>query len=808
MQVSEQATIAPFVLVRLSGTAVSTLLQFRADGALSALEEADALTRRRDALAGRLSEELHALIPALPDEDRRVAIRLRRDIHNGRPPRPASAVLDRVVARIGPGFATWLELRERSAAAAAHYERTLESELAASYAALAKHSGDGALARALSVAAPEILAASARADAVHGGSKQGRRLARTLFNYLIRAAVKTSPLGWLSPVAVCTIGEGAPAGSGESGSYRAVASLPHPLYFRLLQRLWAREDVGCGVRFHPPARIGDGRVVRSSYFHTRTNGFFWREDVLTDAAEHAREVTVPGDGALGSAVLASLREGDPAAPWTRVARLTDAGLIRGESAWPAGAYDAHHAVAGLAPHGTPFAESLSAIGEDLRLLADSEPRERAAITRRLVRRAHDLDEATATATSPRIPELSVREDVVRAQPLPPLPEWVGEALSAYGRRLASVLVVLPQYAASLRFWQRHVAPEHDWLPLPAFLARYMATPGPHLLDNLDARLRAEPPVDVRPGPSTLLPAFAVLFQATTLEDGERVIVVNQIMDGVGSVAARFRALFEPELLTGPLDAWLAHLTPSGSRPLELTVATDWNPIQARSAGRARPLDLGGGMAPRSGFVSLEQLRIRLDQATGTLVVEDATGPVVPFYSGLVPRRMLKGVANILSTIASPWFCAAPEAGGTSAAMLRLDGVDGVVHRPRERLGPVVVRRAHWAVRAAELLAAIRRPTMAGTFAAYRSWAAEHGLPDQVFVRRGGVVPDLYAKGRKPLWLSASVPLSLSALLDSLTEEDILVMEEALPVAGRDSVMIDGLPRMTEYVAHLSWGADG
>ncbi|MFC4534583.1 lantibiotic dehydratase [Sphaerisporangium dianthi] len=815
MTYRESPAIAPFVLIRFSGYAATGPHRLHASRSVAALDELRKLRFQLEKLSDPLADALYELVPALPPEERRAAVSLRRDVHNGRFPRIAEDARDRIAARLAPdvrqALTRWLACLERSEATMTAYTKIFEAELAEAEVRLFEQAGTEEMVKALSLVSPEVTAAVLRGDPAHAGARMSRKLVRTLFNYLVRATVKTSPLGWFSPVAIGSIGGEGTEGSVDGGSYRAVATLPQPLYVRLLQRFSAHETAGRHLRFHPAVRLDGTRVLRAAYAHTRTNSFFWREDLLTDMTVHRRQAHAVSHDMSGPQVIAAVRRDDPGAVWSRVARLTDSGLLRLESAWAPGDYDAHHSMTALAESpevtdamGPEVADALRDIRQGLQQLSGVAPRLRAGLASRIRRQAVELDEATATATAPRVPDVAVREDVVRNESLPALPKWVEGALYGYGRRLSACMRVLPQYESTLEFWRQHIAPVHDSLALPAFLSLYMTTPGPHQRRNIDVRLSGRPVADIGMGPSTLRPAFAILFQLATLEDGEQVIVLNQLMDGVGGVTARFRKLLAPRLLEEPLQAWLDQLVPEGSRPLELTVASDWNPVQARCTGRAPALDVGGGLVPAGESVALDRLRIRLDELSGTLVVQDEHGPVVPFYSGLVPRRILNGPANVLSTIASPWYCSAPEAPGTASLLLDLEHRVGVAHMPRERIGSVITRRAHWLVDANELLAETKAPTPALTFAAYRDWARVHGLADELFVRRGTTNPDLFAKSRKPLWLSSAVPLSVSGLLDTLSPGEIVLMEEALPRAGQDSPVIDGRPRTAEYVAHMSW----
>jgi hypothetical protein len=120
--------------------------------------------------------------------------------------------------------------------------------------------------------------------------------------------------------------------------------------------------------------------------------------------------------------------------------------------------------------------------------------------------------------------------------------------------------------------------------------------------------------------------------------------------------------------------------------------------------------------------------------------------------------------------------------GTPAAPAR----DGVEHRPRLRLGPLVVSRRSWTVGVADLLARLGTTGGAEEFLAWHRWRHDHDVPARVFARvrpPRGAAPT--GRRPKPQLVDFGSALSLASLRAELTDPDAGVeLTEMLPDPGQ------------------------
>ncbi|MFF7498609.1 lantibiotic dehydratase [Streptomyces lavendulae] len=183
-----------------------------------------------------LSEVLHRAVgetdpdPGGPDAaGRRALLRLRRQIHNGRPPADPEGAL-RILAEFGgPGadaaverLGGWLRRADELAKLLAEGEALLAADLGRGRAALRDLLADERLRHGLLLASPVLegqLDAYARATA-DGSVPQGRarKAERSVLSYLFRTACKTSPFSTFTGVATGRFTEQeAPEGAGPQG---------------------------------------------------------------------------------------------------------------------------------------------------------------------------------------------------------------------------------------------------------------------------------------------------------------------------------------------------------------------------------------------------------------------------------------------------------------------------------------------------------------------------------------------------------------------------------------------------------------
>ncbi|MER7763461.1 lantibiotic dehydratase [Streptomyces sp. NPDC097619] len=151
-------------------------------------------------LRAPLTDDLH---DSRPEHDerfhRQVVLPLRRDLHNGRTPRPA------LLARLGdlpdrvPRLADWLELHAERARLLAALTAAAPAALDAERALLAAWCRSPAFHRAVALSGSELLGAVARAGRGDTG-RRARKAEPAVLRQALRAAAKTSPLTWYTAV--------------------------------------------------------------------------------------------------------------------------------------------------------------------------------------------------------------------------------------------------------------------------------------------------------------------------------------------------------------------------------------------------------------------------------------------------------------------------------------------------------------------------------------------------------------------------------------------------------------------------------
>ncbi len=203
-----QGEAAPYALVRLAALphpdGAAAAAPFRRVVEALADKESELL-----ALAGPLGELLHDSAAAHSGEfHRRVVLPLRRDVHNGRTPRPAlRAAASELVARI-PELGTWFELLDERAALAGEAERHLPTALAAEREVLASLCAEEPLRRAAVLSGPDLRQGLDRAGS---GDRRARETEPSVLRHALRATSKTSPSSWYASVGWATWSPKAPA---------------------------------------------------------------------------------------------------------------------------------------------------------------------------------------------------------------------------------------------------------------------------------------------------------------------------------------------------------------------------------------------------------------------------------------------------------------------------------------------------------------------------------------------------------------------------------------------------------------------
>uniref|UniRef100_A0AAU3GW80 Lantibiotic dehydratase N-terminal domain-containing protein n=1 Tax=Streptomyces sp. NBC_01401 TaxID=2903854 RepID=A0AAU3GW80_9ACTN len=805
-------TVSPLLLTRVAGLPSDTL-DLVAPGTRKLLAELAAGSERLGALAPQLVDVLFALVPLLDDD-----VPLRRKVLAGKRAVNRLAALPwdedarhRVGQRVPAARQALLAEWDRLVAERQGLLEQLSAQLAEDRAR-AVTGLHGALdapgfAESLALAAPDWIQHRDR------GARSARKL-KTLYSYVARAAVKTSPFSGLT-----TIGEAGRAGRGRALS-RTSATLAHLALSRL-----AHDERTAGLLRYRVAPVHPGTPTEPDglLLHSEvviTEGVVWRNDRAVEADNALRPLAgLPPRASLGE-LLAGL---GGVRPFARFRRLLDAGLVHPVAPWVRGE-DPFRVLAGLVGEDSPIAAGDLSLAHELGASARQET------VRGRIAAAAELREVTSGWTahgdrSERKPSGLIYEDRETGLDLPdPLavPE-VRADLATLGRLVRPYLFrshlydyLLDSFVAEfgaggvcrdpLGFLMRLAVDRDANPPLERAMFADMASRG-------DPGQRAWLPV----GPTSAPPNAGVFFQLAAAHgsdaaDGRHRMVVNQFGAGSGGLFSRFGSL----LGDGFRDRLAAHIETCwpGARCRELVVWTDCNTVQSACGGLLPPLVLPGEVdAP--GGTTLADTVLAHDADRDTLSLFDHAGdPVGLAYLGLIPQHLLQGYVRLLAVLADPWVNGAPHSDYTmtKAQELRAHCGDDVVELPRLTDGPggrLVTRRASWIVPAG----AIPRPDPGdpdetGLVVRLDAFRRAHGIPEEIFVHQlGGPGAGLgMSADRKPMWVSLASPLSVGVLHQWLSPDTgHLRLVEALPErSAHPQYDALGRTRVTEHVALLSW----
>jgi hypothetical protein len=812
------ARLSGVVLARVGGVTTATC-DLVSPATAAALDELAELDARSGPAREAVGAALYALVPLLDDHPalRRRVLAGRRRAHQGSDlgwdPDAAAAIRKWLDVGSRAAVDAWETLARRSAQLEADLAELVAADDDRAERLLRQAAGSPRLAASLALTSPEW--------ARHGLQqlRQGRRLdprgRRTLYSYVVRAAVKTSPLGRLTAVTA----PGAPR-TADHCTYLSVE-----VATACLEAVARDRRTAAALRWRPaPSRPGTpGQTMVLLQELSAGRGTSWRREevVVTEDAE-LPDLPVGRDLTL-QAVLEAIGGRDP---WSRLLRLLDAGLLHPVPPWERG-QDALRALHSVLPEG----EDRTAAAELLRAVdalpgpapADLDPTAAGGTDDVVAHRLRLVDSVTA-----QVARWHTRSRLPLPVPAQPVFEDASTDATVPAHLLRAVEPDLHQLAARVR---PHVFRSHHYDVLrDALVARHghggMCEDVLALLLDCstdpavqrataqarrdDAQGRGHPSsrAGLAVSASSAPPTTAVMLQVEPGEPGDVIgdkhcTVVSQFNPGTGGLLSRFGPL------VGGAEPWLGPWTRSlfpGVRVCELVCWSDTSPAQARSGGVHPPL-VWPGEPGAPGAVGLEDVVLRHVAADDTLLLTTRGGEVVGLpYLGIVPPHLLTGVQRLLAVLADPWVNGSPDADYVPPIPGALPTADGVVHLPRRVDGRLVLRRESWVVPTAVLpLAPGGRPGAPGVRQVDR-WRRALGIPAEVFVT---AVPSDHSPevDRKPLWYDLRSATSLDALTrwvaalpggGHLRFSEVLPRRHLHPARGADGV------RALELVTLLAW----
>ncbi|GII62080.1 hypothetical protein Skr01_21650 [Sphaerisporangium krabiense] len=766
--------------------------------------------RRLAELAGPLNDALYAVVPRLDDDValRREVLAGRRALHRLRTPRWTPETIEKVVTLLdepaGDLLRTWVRLSQERTATLGELSVQVEHDREAALRILRAALDDPGVMASMAIAAPDWVR--------HGKMEAATpRTVKTLYSYVSRAAVKTSPFSGLTTVGV--------AGARAEG--RALSRTAVALAMLAAQRLARDPATAALLRYRgAPVRPGGRDAPGGLLLHGETvnaGGVVWRSDRVMEA-DHAAPwlAGLPGGDLTLATVLDHLGGADP---FARFRRLLDAGVLTIVQPWRQG--EDPLAVLATLMDGVPAGP----IGADELRAAHTRGAQanRASAKERLAALA-DLDRFARAWARPShgrpAPSALLYEDREADGDLPDVTahEPVAEDLRALGERMRPAIfrshvydLLVDSFVAEfgaggvcddpLGFLLRLSIERDANPPLDAAIAADLTRRG-------DPGERAWLPV----GPTSAPPSAAVLFQLAadghdSVARGNHRLVVNQFSAGGGGLFSRFTGL----LGEGFRDRLREHViaTRPGVACREFVVWSDCNTAQAMCGGLLPPLLLPGEPAAEHA-ITLDDTRLVHDAATDTLSLVDLAGePIGLAYLGLVPQHTLQSYVRLLAVLADPWVNGSSDSDYTMTRMPELMAgchPEQVVALPRVSEGRLVLRRASWLAPVASLPLPRAGESDADLVVRMDAFRRAHGMPEEVFVHQVGGQGFYSAAHRKPLWASWVSPTSgavLAGWLDAATTH--VRITEALPDRRMQPQRDDqGRRRASEHAAVLVW----
>jgi len=835
------AILAPFRVDRVAGLSVAAL-DLDATSFDLVCAELEVVDRDVQVLAQPVSDLLYRLVPALDDDTatRRVVLAVRRTCASGgRRPRPdetervSAALEDRLDEGARELFNRWVTATRRREELLGQLETTYACETERAGEVLRRVLTDERLAAGIGQASPWLGQSLRTADL-----RPGKRAARSVGGYVTRSARKTSPFSWLTSVSAtvdltvdrATAGDDDPTRanrkSGRAGEGQPVESLTVSLVHVVawLDALAADEDLLPAFELEPlwtPGRnpLTDAVLVPEVM---RREGFVWRQDRPVHLHELGR--------LLGKLQLLGRR---PAADYLAVVggedafatirRLVEVGVLRVVAPWTYGETDRLRRLAEALERtgddrARTVAGTLRGLTDDVAALSTVLGPERGRALVAVRARAEEAISAFGVAVSDAA--FTVYSDTATPTALTGerLPGAVDDEVHTLGAALRPMVFRSHLYDLLLeRFTARYgVGGTCD--DLVAFLCTVLDDDADGLAGVFRA-VRADEALKGSPTPRASLPvgrtsgppSTSVLFQLAApslaaVRGGDFALVVNQFHAGSGSLVSRFHGL-DHGLLRQALQSWSAQLYP-GARVVEFVASSDSNDMQSACEGtfpRLRwPTERPLAGDPESAL-DLGDLFLTHDAERDVLEFTGRDGsPVAPVYMGLVPAHLLGGAERVLAILADPWV------NGASSAWRRLPPLptqgEGTRTLPRRQHGRLVVRRATWTVRAADLPRPVKGESEASHLRRLNVWRRGEGIPDHVFLRVRAAGGGFATDQRKPSFLSFLSPHSVAQLLATLdgAVQGLTFAEVAPGDTDLWLTATDGTPYVVEHLTHLRW----
>lgn len=811
--------VAPFCLLRIAALPYAMLEDLRVP--VTERRVADIVAAEAEMAAERSVEDaIHALVPQLDAQDvrlRRVALELKRAVHNARPSKLKDADFDALAQLLSATSAAqlrrWQCAQQRLVTARAQLEAGLREEIQQRLRpALRAPLKVGRFRRALAFAAAGVARGAAREKRLPNPPRPDN-LERSLLGYLGRAAAKTSPFSSFMSLSVVGV--------------EPYADAPHP--YATDARYLSRTRLNRGIfsrlyraSVYEAARAGDFLLELNPSFAPSIGGrvqalcdreivllgrpwleqrlAYFRFDARIIAALDCRPTSDSYDGWCARLCVAGI----PAAQAADVvAKLLQRGVLL-----PPPVFDAFDET----PEGTlarRWAQSRS-----------PQLRGRVALLDQMAAAARGIAEAEGESRIHAFDTVRAHEsallEALGARDVEPLQNMVLEdcwlsgvrgrlgakllqPLADLQRFLSSQVIVSPYYERLRQHFLSEFGSDGECRDLVDFLLRV----GDKLIDIPEFGAKLQEPATVRAPAGTTIPVTAQIQIAAGPDLPRALAIVNRVFDGAGWLAARYSAGDQAEqgLLREKLAQWLRRVA-HPREPVDLVFSGQCNDLQAHAPLTRRVLRWPGEAVLLGAERTLDarSLRLRHDAATGLLELFDADGvPISLIYLGATFPSPIWGVRYALSILTQPYLLSRPDFSPPPGR-----AASGITFEPRRTDGALVLRRATWWVPTEYLKREWFCGNEAERLVRVKRDCVRHGIPDIVYAqryfapeRRTLIPQDVLDANRKPIWLDLRNPFWL-VMLERVAEDiDWVFLSEPLPACQDLWFEIDGRPHVSE-----------
>ena len=824
--------LAPFALLRVAAVPCHALHALAPPQTTTLVRQAFTARQEMERARPGLEDLLYRVVPTIGDRKTRgAAIRLCRDVHNGRASSSAPGEVGRILEPLRDEERTllrdWLHARAQAAESLAAAETALTSETEAhTRPRLWALSTGKFVGPALALASPELFSALETTRSTLPRGLGASKTEKSLLRYLIRAALKTSPFSTFMHVTRLDITLDGPSARPEwrDAISMKTITLNRGMLARIYKEVSARfgDCAGALFRINTTIRdLGDGRLEALVGQYIALHGRPWRQERVARFRFHPVLshvlLNLAGEHRCTELVQRFSEAGlDDQEARAFVEKLVERGLV-----WPQASTDGFdpEPATGLLrnlersplPPASAVRTAVAAMHQAAMAIADADGRTREALVRQI--RSLENDVLTSLTSRSIAPYQNV---VLEDSSMCGIAGTVGDKLPnlfmELGTFLQTQIALRPEYIRLRDAFVQVYGAGGTCRDLVGFLMKvgHTLVPSHEMGASVTSWRPDQQPVRAAAGATLGVTAFLQIACPDAAAAGDALVVVNRVFEGVGWLTARFAAGAhqDHDRLRTRLRAWLAESV-MPREPIDLMIGGECNDLQAHPRLTSRVFAWPGEplLRERTGVVRAETAALHHDAVTGLLELADAAArPVALVYLGSVLPSPAWGIPYALTVLAQPYYLLRPDVSPPAPPSA------DVTCYPRRTEGHLVLGRAQWSIRTSRLRTSWFCHTGARRLLAVAEDCRAHGIPECFFVKaqraREPTRLDGALDARKPLWIDTRNPFCLELFERIARDVEWVIIAEALPDIDQCWTVIGGERHVSELQVEMLISAVG